>query len=92
MRFCDVKRLTYGDIDYQNKIISFRQRKVEGRSHRSGVVTPMNVGTQTLTNGANVKVVRELMGHSSLKYTLVYLRAVDEEKKRALNSLPKIKI
>jgi site-specific recombinase XerD len=52
----------------------------------------MNVGTQTLTNGANVKVVRELMGHSSLKYTLVYLRAVDEEKKRALNSLPKIKI
>ena len=41
MRFCDVKKLTYGDIDYQNKIISFRQHKVEGRSHRSGVVTPM---------------------------------------------------
>jgi integrase len=149
MRLCDVKRLTYGDIDYQNKIISFRQRKEEGRSHRSGVVTPMTdtllkivgdkpkdatpetlvfslpinnsgdmcnhflkqwtkasgidkhitwhcgrhtFGTQTLTNGANVKVVQELMGHSSLKYTLVYLRAADEEKKKALNNLPKIEI
>lgn len=149
MRFCDVKTLTYGDIDYQNKIISFRQHKVEGRSHRSGVVTPMTdtllkivgdkpedatsetlvfslpiknsgdmcnhflkkwtkaagidkhitwycgrhtFGTQTLTGGANVKVVQELMGHSSLKYTLVYLRAADEEKKKALNNLPKIEI
>ena len=40
----------------------------------------------------DVSAVQELMGHSSLKYTLVYLRAADEEKKKALNNLPKIEI
>ena len=46
--------------------------------------------TQMLSNGANVKVVSELLGHSSLKFTTKYLRAVDDLKKAAINSLPQI--
>jgi len=146
IRFCDLKVLTYGDVDYENKVISFRQRKTEGHSHRSGVVIPLNdtlmaivgkkpedatnetlifklpsidyciryvkswtkavgidklitwhsgrhsFGTQLLNNGANVKVVADLLGHSSLKYVEVYVRAVDKLKKQALDSLPKIEI
>ena len=149
IRFCDVKELTYGDVDYENKIISFRQRKTEGHSRRSGVVIPLNetllsivgqkpeeatsetriftlpannsgdnsnhflkqwtkaagidkhitwhcgrhsFGTQLLNNGANVKVVADLLGHSSLKYVEVYVRAVDKLKKEALDSLPKIEL
>ena len=48
--------------------------------------------TQMLSNGANVKVVSELLGHSSLKFTQKYLRALDEQKKAAINSLPAIEI
>lgn len=146
IRFCDLKILSYGDVDYENRMISFRQRKTEGHSRRSGVVIPLNdtllaiigekpedagdetvifdlpsidyciryvkawtkavgidkhitwhsgrhsFGTQLLNNGANVKVVADLLGHSSLKYVEVYVRAVDKLKKEALDSLPKIEI
>ena len=144
IRFCDLKRLTYGDVDYQNKTITFRQNKTKDHSSKSGVVIPLNesllqligekpsdathdtlifklptidsclrqlhywtkiaginknitwhsgrhsFGTQLLTNGANIKVVADLLGHSSLKYVEVYVRAVDEQKKKALDSLPKL--
>lgn len=150
IRFCDVEKLSYGDIDYENKTISFRQRKTKEHSRRSGVVIPLtdtllaivgdkpeeatndtrifslppgkyigdkcnhflkkwtkaagidkhitwhcgrhSFGTQLLNNGANVKVVADLLGHSSLKYVEVYVRAVDKLKKEAINSLPKIEI
>ena len=49
-------------------------------------------GTQLLTNGANIKVVSSLLGHSSLRFTEIYVRAVDEEKKKAIDSLPSIDI
>ena len=48
--------------------------------------------TNILTNGANIKVVAELMGHSTITYTQVYARALDQEKKRALDSLQAIDI
>ena len=149
IRFCDVEALTYGDVDYANRIVSFRQKKTVGHSHKSGVVMPLNdtlmaiigempkeatpetrifklppnnggdncnhflkqwtkaagitkhitwhcgrhsFGTQLLSNGANIKVVADLLGHSSLKYVQVYTRAVDELKKKALDSLPKIEM
>ena len=146
IRFCDLKVLTYGDVDYENRVISFRQRKTDGHSKKSGVVIPINdmlleiigpkpddatdntlifplpsmesclhslrywveqagikkhitwhcgrhtFGTQLLANGANIKVVADLLGHSSLKYVNTYVRAVDEQKKKALDSLPKIEL
>lgn len=49
-------------------------------------------GTQLLSNGANIKVVSSLLGHSSLRFTEIYVRAVDELKKEAINSLPDIKL
>ena len=48
--------------------------------------------TNLLENGANVKVVADLLGHSGLSYVERYVRALDESKKRALNSLPAIDI
>ena len=42
IRFCDVEALTYGDVDYANRIVSFRQKKTVGHSHKSGVVMPLN--------------------------------------------------
>lgn len=48
--------------------------------------------TAVLSNGANIKVVADLLGHSNLKFTEIYVRAVDELKREAINSLPKIEL
>ena len=44
LRFCDVKTLTYGNVDYQNIILNFEQHKTKGHSQNSGVVIPLNDG------------------------------------------------
>jgi len=45
-----------------------------------------------LNNGANIKTVASLLGHSSLKHTEKYTRATDSLKQDAINSLPELKI
>ena len=144
LRYCDVKGLTFGDVDYSNRLLTFEQDKTKGHSANSGVVIPLNDGllaligepqegenkdtlifplpsheacnkalkrwvaraginkhitwhcarhsfaTNILSNGANIKTVASLMGHSSLKYTEKYTRAVDRLKADAINSLPTI--
>lgn len=145
IRYCDVKKLTYSNVDYSNKVLSFRQNKTAGHSSKSGVNIPLNdallsiIGTKQkdapddlifhlpsstmclkalrhwtkragiekhitwhcgrhsfatniLSNGANIKVVAELLGHSSLDYVQVYVRAIDEQKRAAINMMPKIEI
>ncbi len=44
-----------------------------------------------LNNGANIKTVASLLGHSGLKHTEKYTRAVDSLKEAAINSLPTLK-
>jgi site-specific recombinase XerD len=45
-----------------------------------------------LNNGANIKTVASLLGHSGLRHTEKYTRAVDQLKKQAINSLPELEI
>lgn len=44
-----------------------------------------------LNNGANIKTVSSLLGHSGLRHTEKYTRAVDGLKKAAIDSLPELK-
>ena len=44
-----------------------------------------------LNKGANIKTVASLLGHSGLKHTEKYTRAVDKLKEEAINSLPELK-
>ena len=142
LRYCDVKDLTFGNVDYSNKLLKFEQNKTKGHSASSGVVIPLNdgllrligesAGTQNkesiifplpcygmclkslkrwvkragidkhiswhcarhsfavniLNGGANIKTVASLLGHSGLKHTEKYTRAVDELKKEAIDNLP----
>lgn len=146
LRFCDVKELTYKNVDYSNKLLKFEQNKTKGHSAASGVVIPLNDGllsligeppadgdkstlifplptyesclkslkrwvkraginkhiswhcarhsfaVNILNNGANIKTVASLLGHSGLKHTEKYTRAVDRLKEDAINSLPELKI
>lgn len=45
-----------------------------------------------LNNGANIKTVASLLGHSGLQCTEKYTRAVDSLKKEAIDSLPTLNI
>ena len=42
IRFCDVKRLTYGNVDFSSRTLRFNQVKSEGRSAHSAVVMPLS--------------------------------------------------
>lgn len=140
LRWCDVKDLTYANVDYANRVLRFEQNKTKGHSSASGVVIPLNDGllkligargredkifplpshtmclkalrrwvkragidkhitwhcarhsfaTNILSNGANIKTVASLLGHSDLRHTEKYLRAVDSLKEAAINSLPEL--
>lgn len=144
LRFCDVKDLTFANVDYSNKLLKFEQNKTKGHSASSGVIIPLNDGilsligqpkegegkdtpifplpshtmclkalrrwvkragidkhitwhcgrhsfaVNILNNGANIKTVASLLGHSGLKHTEKYTRAIDKLKEDAINSLPEL--
>ena len=46
--------------------------------------------TLILNNGANIKVVSELLGHSTLKHTQIYVRALKDQKQKAISSMPSL--
>ena len=137
LRWCDVKDLTFANVDYSNRLLKFEQAKTKGRSAASGVVLSLNddllgligEGKRTdlifplpshtmclkalrrwvaragidkhitwhcarhsfavniLNDGANIKTVASLLGHSGLKHTEKYTRAVDSLKEAAINRL-----
>lgn len=143
LRWCDVKDLTYSNVDYSNRLLKFDQAKTKGHSSASSVVIPLNDGllhligeptdskdslifplpshnmclkalrhwvkrsnidkhitwhcarhsfaVNILNNGANIKTVASLLGHSGLRHTEKYTRAVDSLKQEAINSLPELK-
>ncbi|MCM1037329.1 MAG: site-specific integrase, partial [Bacteroides sp.] len=146
LRWCDVKDLTFANVDFANRLLKFEQAKTKGHSNASGVVIPLNDGllgligqpstegnrdelifplpshtmclkalrhwvkragidkhitwhcarhsfaVNILNNGANIKTVASLLGHSGLKHTEKYTRAVDSLKVEAINSLPELKL
>ncbi len=145
IRFCDIKDLTFANVDYSNRVLTFNQKKTQGHSSKSYVNIPLNDGllaligkastgepderlfklpsqsmclkalrhwtakagitkhitwhcgrhsfaVNILNNGANIKTVASLLGHSGLQHTEKYTRAVDSLKQKAINSLPEIKL
>lgn len=48
--------------------------------------------TNILINGANIKTVASLLGHSDLTYVERYTRVIDTLKEEAINSLPELKL
>ncbi len=42
IRWCDVSNLTFGNIDFEARLLIFNQRKSIGRSAHSGVTIPLN--------------------------------------------------
>lgn len=42
IRYCDVSRLTYRNVDYSTRALRFEQKKTRGRSNHSHVVIPLS--------------------------------------------------
>ena len=49
-----------------------------------------NMAATAAQKGYSVRVVQEMMGHSSLKYTERYTRVVDEQKRKAMQELTQL--
>lgn len=49
-----------------------------------------NMAATTAQKGLSIRVVQDMMGHSSLRYTERYTRVMDEQKKQAMAELSKI--
>lgn len=146
VRYCDVKDLTFRNVDRSNRILKFEQEKTEGHSSASSLVLQLTddtlelIGEPTdktnpdelifklpsfssclrqvknwvtkaeitkhiswhcsrhsfavnlLNNGANIKTVSGLLGHSSLQHTEKYTRVVDKLKEEALHSFKHISL
>lgn len=142
VRWCDVKTLTFSNVDFSNRLLCFDQAKTRGSSKASGVVLPLSdsllkligapkdnsdrnslifplpghsvclkalrrwthragidkhitwhcarhsFAVNILNNGANIKTLASLLGHSGLQHTEKYTRAIDSLKKAAIDSLP----
>lgn len=61
----------------------FRRLGIEGATHRAR----HTYGTMLLRQGANLRVVQELMRHASLSTTAVYLGVADDELRSAIDGL-----
>lgn len=69
IRFCDVKELTFSDVDYSNKLLTFNQIKVKHSSTASSVTIPLNEGLMQLIGepsegGSRVDKVFNLPSHT----------------------------
>lgn len=42
IRWCDVRKLRYSNVDFATGVLKFEQSKIAGRSKNSGVVTPLS--------------------------------------------------
>lgn len=141
IRFCDIKTLSYRNVDYVAKLLRFEQNKTRGRSTQNVVTTPLNdtilsiigyppedakpddlifdlptyhtclaslkkwvrkagikkniswhcgrhsFAVNLLREGANIRTVQSLMGHTKIEMTARYLHVVDTDKAKAIDSL-----
>lgn len=141
MRFCDIKMLTYRNVDYVAKLLRFEQNKTKGRSSSNVVTIPLNeailsiighlpedakpddlifdlpsyhtclaslkkwvkkagikktiswhcgrhsFAVNLLREGANIRTVQSLMGHTGIQMTARYLHVIDSDKAKAIDSL-----
>ena len=64
LRWCDVKDLTYSNVDFANKLLRFEQSKTKGHSSASNVAIPLNDGLLNLIGegAASVYICRNGAG------------------------------
>ena len=67
-------------------------KKAGINKHRTWHCGRHSFAVNILNNGANIKTVASLLGHSGLQHTEKYTRAIDKLKEDAINSLPELNL
>lgn len=62
------------------------------KKHITYHVSRHTFGTLTLTYGADLYTVSKLMGHTNIQTTQIYAKIVDENKRKAVELIPKLNI
>jgi len=73
-----------------NKLLKNWGEKAGIDKHITYHVSRHSFGTNLVYNGVDVKTTSELLGHTSLNYTSLYVHIVDSMKEEGVNSLPSI--
>ena len=60
------------------------------QKHITFHVSRHTFATMALTYGADLYTVSKLLGHSNVQVTQVYAKIVDENKRKAVNLIPKV--
>ena len=76
-----------GNADIRLKVII---KKAGIDKHVTFHVARHTFATLTLTYGADLYTVSKLLGHANVKTTQIYAKIVDENKRKAVNLIPKI--
>lgn len=77
-------------IESSNKVLKNWVKKAGIEKHITWHCARHSFATNLLFANANIKTVSGLLGHSGLRHTEKYTHLVDELKKKAVDSLPKI--
>jgi integrase/recombinase XerD len=71
-------------------MITKQAKKVFPGRHITPHVLRHSCATHLLQRGASVKVVQEILGHSNVSTTSIYLHITDKEKRKAVKLLSDI--
>ena len=69
-----------------NKYLKTISKKAEIDKHITFHVSRHTFGTRALRKGIPVQIVQKLMGHNSIKTTMIYAKVVDSELDKAMEA------
>lgn len=88
----DARIFRLPSYESSSKSVKYWVKKAGIDKHISWHCARHSFAVNILNNGANIKTVSSLLGHSSLRHTEKYTRIVDKLKEDAINSLPELKL
>ena len=74
-----------------NKTLRKLIKRTSIKKHVTFHASRHTFATLLVSNGTNIYTISKLLGHKDIKSTLVYAEVIDEEKVKAVNSIPNFK-
>lgn len=76
------------DVHFCNKVLKAWCKDAGINKHITFHIARHTFATNLLINGTDILTVSKLLGHTTIKHTVIYAKVVDSLKSKAVNSLP----